>query len=359
MLPPYLGTSSRHYHVSTPSAQRPEATGSQAQHSHLATLSRAQLSFNTHTALNRVAVQADPNHRRVALLVSDALRDYAFQLQPGSHLQQATYQASVNSRAHTNPMGIANLITTDLTSIALTLQTRLNDQFQYDIVKADLHDPSGVISVDLSTPASAPGQAPSGSTGQHSSMSSYQDAQTSRNQLTRAQIGQNRTLNLPVRLQAGAPGNNPSIGISNDGSASASGSVPGPSRTPLHQAAGGEPYPAPLQTGAPSSNRKSKLVDDPLHPGRRITQSSLSKRRLVENPKKPGEFISLSKRSRQKQQVPDIKNPGQTISKDTADKRALVPDDRIPGGWISRNAAIKRRSRAAQKAAKMAGPENT
>jgi hypothetical protein len=355
MIPPYSGSSSHHYHVSTPSAQRPEATGSQAQYSHLATISHAQLSFNTYKTLSRVAAQADPNHRRVALLVSDALQDNAFQLQPGSHLRQATYQALVNSRARANPMGVANLLSTELTSIALTLRTRLNDQSQYDIVKADLHDPSGVISVDLYTPASAPGQAPSSSTEQRSSRSSHRAAQSSQNQLTQRRIGQNGTGHLPVApLRAGAPGNNPPIGFSNDSSAGASGSVPRPSRTPLHQAAGGGPYPASLQTGAPSSNRKSKLVDDPLHPGKQITASALRKRELVRNPENLEEFISISQRNRRREMVDDPNKPGNKVGKDTLSKRRLVQNPDNLEEWVTKNVLNHRRRNA-----RLAAAENT
>lgn len=90
----------------------------------------------------QVATQPNLDHQRVASLVRNALQDGSFRLQSSSRME-ATYQASVNPPVGAHPMSIANL-----TSTELTIQTRLNDQSQYDIVSANLRDLLGVISIN-------------------------------------------------------------------------------------------------------------------------------------------------------------------------------------------------------------------
>jgi hypothetical protein len=64
---------------------------------------------------------------------------------------EATYQASVYAPLGAHAMSITNVISTDL-----TIQTRLINQSQYDMVSANLHGPSGVVSINLSAPSPLP-----------------------------------------------------------------------------------------------------------------------------------------------------------------------------------------------------------
>jgi hypothetical protein len=183
-------------------------------------------------------------------------------------------QASVNPPVGANPMSIANL-----TSTELTIQTRLNDQSQYDIVSAHWHRPSGIISINLSAPpASAHGQASSVLSGQQPSISSHLAAQSSRGQLAQATIGQNNYRNSGPRLPSGASVSTRGMVFSNDGSAGASTSVPGPSRTqPAHAANSGR-YPTSSQSGAPALGGRNARVPDPEHPGQTLSQNTLARR---------------------------------------------------------------------------------
>jgi hypothetical protein len=217
------------------------------------------LSHNAHLALDPGATQPNLDDHRVASLVRDALQDLSFFLLQSDSRMEATYQALVNSPVGANPMSIANL-----TSTELTIQTRLNDQSQYDIVSAHLRDLSGVISITLSAPppASAHGQAFSVLSRQQPSISSHLAAQSSREQLTRARMRQHSSQDFSgAPLPSGASDSTQSMVFSHDGSAGASTGVPGPSRNRSAHAARSAPYQAPSQpsrSGATSEGQPPK-----------------------------------------------------------------------------------------------------
>ncbi len=97
-------------------------------------------------------------------------------------------------------MSIANLTHTEL-----TLQTRLNNQSQYDLVSAIWRGPSGEIFINLSAPyASADGHASSVLSRQQPSISSHRAAQSSRGQLAKVTIGQNNSRNSGPLPPSGA-----------------------------------------------------------------------------------------------------------------------------------------------------------
>jgi hypothetical protein len=221
---------------------------------------------------------------------------------------EATYQALVNSPVGANPMSIANL-----TSTELTIQTRLNDQSQYDIVSAHLRDLSGVISINLSAPppASAHGQAFPVLSGQQPLISSHQAAQSSRGQMAQAMVLQNNPQDFSgPRLPSGASDSTQSMVFSHDGSAGASTGVPGPSRNRSAHAANSGRYPTSSQSGAPALGDRNARVPDPEHPGQTISRSALRMREKVTDPE-TGETVSrgaLSNRQRRARAAP-VENP--------------------------------------------------
>ncbi|WP_275563907.1 MULTISPECIES: flagellar biosynthesis anti-sigma factor FlgM [Pseudomonas syringae group] len=131
--------------------QQLEAEGSQAHnsYSHPDRISLSQLSQSAHLALDHLSTQPNTDHQRVASLVRNAVQDGKFQLQ-SSNDTQVTYKTSVCPPANADTMGAAHLINNEL-----TVQARLNDQLEYDIVSAHLYGPSEAISIDASSPPSA------------------------------------------------------------------------------------------------------------------------------------------------------------------------------------------------------------
>ncbi|PAB38999.1 protein-tyrosine phosphatase family protein [Pseudomonas savastanoi] len=133
-----------------------EAEGSQSQHSHPDRILPSLLSQSAQLALDRLSAQPNADYQRVASLVRNALQDGKFQLQP-SNDTQVIYKTSVSSPAIAATIGAAHLIDSEL-----TVQARLNDQFEYDIVSAHLRGPSQDISIDAFSPPPANDLASSG-----------------------------------------------------------------------------------------------------------------------------------------------------------------------------------------------------
>ncbi|KPW17942.1 Effector protein hopD2 [Pseudomonas cannabina pv. alisalensis] len=138
--------------------QQLEAEGSQAHYSysHPDSISLSQLSQSAHLALEHLSTQPNTDHQRVASLVRNAVQDGKFRLQSSNDMQ-VTYKTSVCPPANADTMGAAHLINNEL-----TVQARLNDQLEYDIVSAHLYGPSEAISIDASSPPSANDLASSG-----------------------------------------------------------------------------------------------------------------------------------------------------------------------------------------------------
>ncbi|EGH25939.1 type III effector HopD1, partial [Pseudomonas amygdali pv. mori str. 301020] len=135
------------HNITTPpisGGQPLDAVGPQAQQSHPERISPSQLSQSAHQALERLSANAE--HQRLASLVRNALQDGKFQLQ-SSNDTQVIYKTSVSSPAIAATIGAAHLIDNEL-----TVQARLNDQFEYDIVSAHLRGPSQDISIDVFSP---------------------------------------------------------------------------------------------------------------------------------------------------------------------------------------------------------------
>jgi hypothetical protein len=283
MDPLRSGSPSQHYTASVNSAPPPQAPGSQAQSVHPGVISPFQLSHNAHLALDPGATQPNLDDHRVASLVRDALQDLSFFLLQSDSRMEATYQALVNSPVGANPMSIANL-----TSTELTIQTRLNDQSQYDIVSAHLRDLSGVISITLSAPppASAHGQAFSVLSRQQPSISSHLAAQSSREQLTRARMRQHSSQDFSgAPLPSGASVSTQSMVFSHRGSDDAPTGIHRPSRTLPNQSARSAPYPASSLSSRPElasgGQRRTGATDAEIEAHLRNADGSLRGRPLV------------------------------------------------------------------------------
>jgi hypothetical protein len=144
------------HNITTPpisGGQTLDAVGSQGQQSHPERISPSQLSQSAHLALERLLANAE--HQRLASLVRNALQDGTFQFQ-SSNDTQATYKASICLPADTDTVRTDHLINKEL-----TVQVRLNDQSEYDIVNAHLHGSPKAISFDVPSPPPAHGSASS------------------------------------------------------------------------------------------------------------------------------------------------------------------------------------------------------
>ncbi|RMM73144.1 Type III effector HopD1 [Pseudomonas savastanoi pv. glycinea] len=144
------------HNITTPpisGGQPLDAVGPQAQQSHPKRISPSQLSQSAHQALERLSANAE--HQRLASLVRNALQDGTFQFQSSNHTQ-VTYKASICLPADTDTVRTDHLINNEL-----TVQARLNDQSEYDIVSAHLHGSSKAISFDVPSPPPAHGSASS------------------------------------------------------------------------------------------------------------------------------------------------------------------------------------------------------
>ncbi|MFA1012637.1 MULTISPECIES: hypothetical protein [Pseudomonas syringae group] len=135
------------------------AVGPQAQQPHPERISPSQLSQSAHQALERLSANAE--HQRIASMVRNALQDGTFQLQ-SSNDTQVTYKASICLPADTDTDTDTDTVRTDLLiNNELTVQVRLNDKSEYDIVSADLNGSSKAICFDVSSPPPAHGAASS------------------------------------------------------------------------------------------------------------------------------------------------------------------------------------------------------
>ncbi|MFA1030731.1 XopB/HopD1 family type III secretion system effector [Pseudomonas syringae] len=155
---------STQHSITTPliSGGRPlDAVGPQAQQSHPKRISPSQLSPGAHQALKRISANAE--HQRIASLVRNALQDGTLQFQ-SSNDKQVTYKAPVCLPADTSTdtdTDTDTVRTERLINNELTVQARLNDQSEYDIVSAHLHGSSRSISFDVPSPPPAHGSASS------------------------------------------------------------------------------------------------------------------------------------------------------------------------------------------------------
>ncbi|KPW73417.1 Type III effector HopD, partial [Pseudomonas amygdali pv. ciccaronei] len=153
---------STQHSITTPliSGGRPlDAVGPQAQQSHPKRISPFQLSPSAHQALKRISANAE--HQRIASLVRNALQDGTLQFQ-SSNDKQVTYKAPICLPADTSTDTDTDTVRTEhLINNELTVQARLNDQSEYDIVSAHLHGSSRSISFDVPSPTPAHGSASS------------------------------------------------------------------------------------------------------------------------------------------------------------------------------------------------------
>ncbi|KPW66384.1 Effector protein AvrPphDPgy, partial [Pseudomonas amygdali pv. ciccaronei] len=122
------------HNITTPpisGGQPLDAVGPQAQQSHPESISLSQLSDSAHQALNALASSsASAEHQSIASLVLNALLDGTLQFQSSNDMQ-VTYQAPICLPDDTDTVRADHLINNEL-----TVQARLNDQSEYDIVSA-------------------------------------------------------------------------------------------------------------------------------------------------------------------------------------------------------------------------------
>lgn len=90
-----------------------------------------------------------------------------------------------------------------------------------------------------------------------------------------------------------------------------------------------------------------KQVADPNNPGETVSQGTLSKRKLVDDPEKPGQMMTasaLQNRNYRRKLVDDPNKPGEKISPRVLKGREKIDDPENPGKQITRSALDTRNS---------------
>jgi hypothetical protein len=307
----------------------------------------ARLSQNTQLALNQLEAQSDQRHQLLALLLRNGIADGALQI-ASSQGTEAHYKQKVDAPSPSSAAGARQ-------AGDLTVRTKLNEQFAYDILSIELHVPSSGATASVHFPSSPPAAVRESEPPHIGAIRKFSNLSALNSQSRFIQISANSE-NVSASLTTMQAKHNRTPSVLSTNFLNSKEPIFAIGKSTEQPVAGLEhAEKTPTKKALSQRQYSQQRVPDPENPGKTTTRNVLTQRKCrrkdIPDPDNPGDIISqdvLSNRKRDLDRVQDPENPGEFIRKDTLYQKTKVADPKYPGQLITRTKLSKRTSRERQ-----------